>query len=390
MPNGANDVSPEAATLSILPVRTKADFKLFFDVTRQVYRDDPNFVQPLFVERMDHLNPKKNPAFDSMEVAYWVVLRGLVPVGRISGQINRLHRERYGDSAGHFGFFEAIDDAEVIELLLTTVEIWSRERGAKVLQGPFSLSINDESGLLIDGFETPPQMMMPHGRPYYRGRLEALGFDKAKDLIAYDIDVTQPWPGQAQKLVDRMDKFKGLRFRSLEWGRFEEEVGTICRIFNDAWSNNWNFIPLGDAEAIYLAKSIKPIVDADCFAIGELNGEPVAMAVTLPNLNEAIADLDGRLLPLGWAKLLYRLKIAGVKSWRMPLMGIKRSLQGSLKGAALTLGVIDRIKTYHTKNGVERGELSWILEDNDAIKSVIETVGGVPYKTYRVFERAIA
>lgn len=400
MPSGVSGVPPDqpiqtdaVATdprpLSILPVRARADFDLFFDATRQIYRDDPNFVQPLTLERLDHLNPKKNPAFRQMEVGYWVVMRALDPVGRISCQINQAHLDRYQDATAHFGFFEAVDDPEVIELLLSTVEIWARERGMERLQGPFTLSINDESGLLIDGFDRPPNMMMPHGRPYYATRLVEHGYSKAKDLIAYNFVVDAPWPKEAQRLIDRTERMKGMHFRPLDMGRYDEEIATVCDIFNDAWSDNWNFIPFGEAEAQFLGKSIRPIVNANCFALAELDGEPVAMTVTLPNLNEAIADLNGKVMPLGWAKLLWRLKVKGVKSWRMPLMGLRKRLQGTVKGAALTLGVIDQIKRYHQKQGVLTGELSWILEDNEAVKAIIDAVGGEPYKTYRVFERQI-
>lgn len=362
---------------------------MFFDVTRRVYVDDPNYVQPLTLERQDHLNAKKNPALGQMEVAYWVVLRGLTPVGRISCQINQAHLAHHQDQTAQFGFFEAIDDTDVIELLVSTAEIWARERGMSRLQGPFTLSINDESGLLVSGFDTPPNMMMPHGRPYYDIRLGQLGYAKAKDLLAYDFEVNAPWPPEAQRLVDRTGRMRGVSFRSLDMKNYQAEINAICDVFNDAWSENWNFIPFGEAEAAYLAKSIHPIINKDCFAIGELDGEAVAMAVTLPNLNEAIRDLDGRLMPLGWAKLFWRLKVSGVKSWRMPLMGLRRRLQGTLKGAALTLGVIDRIKHYHQSQGVERGELSWILEDNAAVKSVIDAVGGQAYKTYRIYERQL-
>ncbi|MCB2055244.1 MAG: dATP pyrophosphohydrolase [Geminicoccaceae bacterium] len=380
---------PEDLPLAIVQVRSKNEFRAFFGMTRVVYADDPHFVQPLTFERLEHVDPKKNPALAGMEVGYWIVYRGPTVVGRISAQINRAHLARYDDATAQFGFFEATDDAEVVRLLFDTVEIWARQRGMRRIQGPFSLSINDESGLLVEGFDTPPSMMMPHGRPYYVHRLEALNYRKAVDLIAYDFDVRAAWPAKAERLITRVGRMAEIRVRPLDMSRYADEIATIVDIFNDAWSANWNFIPFGDEEAAHLARSIKPLVEAECFAIGELDGRPSAMVVTLPNLNEAIADLDGRLLPLGWAKLLWRLKVAGTRSWRMPLMGVRRELQGTLKGAALTLGVIDAVKTFHASRGVERGELSWILENNAAIRDVIETVGGVPYKTYRVFEKEI-
>jgi len=389
-PTAASTVPPDPRPLAIQPVRIKDDKKRFLDVTRQVYADDPAFVQPVTLERLDHLDPAKNPALRQMEVAYWVAYRGPRPAGRISCQINHQHLQRHHDRTAQFGFFEAIDDPELIGLLLDTAEIWARQRGMGRLQGPFTLSINDESGLLIDGFERRPNMMMPHGRPYYAQRLQDAGYRKAKDLIAYDFDVAAAWPAAAQRLIDRVGRLRGVAMRLIDMKRYDEEIALICDIFNDAWRDNWNFIPIAGEEAAYLAKSLRPVVDANCFVIGEIDGEPAAMCVGIPNLNDAIFDLDGRLLPFGWAKLLWRLKVKGVASWRMPLMGVRKRFQGTLKGAALTLGVIDKIKTYHAGKGVKSAELSWILEDNRAMRDIIETVGGRAYKTYRVFERDIA
>ena len=381
---------PENGPLAIAVVRDRRDKRAFIEMTRELYAGDPNFVQPLTFERLDHLDPAKNPALAQMEVGYWMVYRGPRIVGRISAQVNRAHLDRHGDATGQFGFFESIDDPEIVELLMDTVEIWARERGMRCIQGPFTLSINEESGLLIDGFEEPPCMMMPYGKPYYAERLEALGYRKAKDLIAYDFDVAAPWPHEAVRLMERVKHLKGLNVRPLNMSRYQEEIALICEIFNDAWAANWNFIPFGAEEAQHMAKSIKPLVNAETFAIAEIENRPVAMAVTLPDINLAIGDLGGRLLPFGWLKLLWRLKVSGVKRWRMPLMGVRRELQGTLKGAAAALGVIDAIRSYHGPRGVERGELSWLLEDNDGIRQLVETIGGIPYKTYRIYERDLA
>jgi hypothetical protein len=230
---------------------------------------------------------------------------------------------------------------------------------------------------------------MGHDRPYARGHLGALGYAKAKDLIAYEVDLTAPWPPAAERLLNRLKATPGMRIRPLDMRRYQEEIATICGIFNDAWADNWGFIPFGEDEARYMAKSIRPLVDAESFAIGELDGEPVAMTVTLPNLNEAIAGLDGHVLPFGWARLLWRLKVRGLKTGRMPLMGIVKRLQATRKGAALALGVIEAVKIHRARQGYERGELSWVLEDNRRVQDVILTSGAVPYKRYRIFEKAL-
>ena len=376
--------------LSILPVHTKADLRRFLGVTREVYKLDPLWVQPLTFERLDHLNPKKNPFLRGIEIAYWTVARGTTPIGRISAQINRAHIERYGDETGHFGFFECLDDPVAARLLLETAEIWLRERGMVRVMGPFSPSINDELGLLVEGYHRPPAMMMPHGRPYYDRLLQGLGYAKAKDLIAYEVDVQAPLPPHAARMVERLRAVDGLVVRHLDMRRYQDEIATIVDIFNDAWSDNWGFISFGSDEARYLAHAIRPLVKSENFAIAELHGEPVAMTVTLPDLNEAIEGLDGRILPFGWLTLLRRLKIGGVERARMPLMGVRRRFHHARLGAALALGVIDKVKTAGAARGVTRTELSWILEDNHAMRRMIESMGGVADKTYRLYAKTIA
>ncbi|HEX6010406.1 MAG TPA: hypothetical protein VFY87_01105 [Geminicoccaceae bacterium] len=376
--------------LRLEPVAGRAGLRTFVELTRTVFAGDPCWVQPLTFERLDHLDQRKNPFLHAINVRYWVAWRGDKPVGRISAQVNQRHLGRHADATGHFGFLDAVDEPEVFAALLAAAEDWLRERGMRRITGPFNLSINDECGLLVDGFDRPPNMMMGHAKPCYRERVEAQGYAKAKDLLAYDFDVAAPWPEPAQRLLTRLEDVRGVRVRALDMRRYREEISTICRIFNDAWADNWGFIPFGEAEAAYLAKSIRPLVDAGSFAVGEVDGEPVAMTVTLPNLNEAIAGLDGRLFPLGWLKLLWRLKVQGLKTGRMPLMGVVKRLQHTPKGAALALGVIDAVKGHHQRRGYRRAELSWVLEDNSAVKTVIEAVGGVPYKRYRIYEKALA
>ena len=375
--------------ISLEAIADKPGLRRFIALTRDLYAGDPSWVQPLTFERLDHLDQAKNPFMRAIEVRYWLARRDGIPVGRISAQVNRRHLERHRDATGHFGFLEAVDDPEVFAALMDTAEAWLRERGMARIAGPFNLSINDESGLLVEGFDTPPSMMMGHALPYYGQRLEALGYAKAKDLIAYDVDATVPWPEATQRLIARVERMPGLRIRPLDMRRYRDEIRTIVRIFNDAWADNWGFIPFGEDEAAYLAKSIRPLVDADSFAIGELDGEPVGMTVTLPNLNEAIAGLDGRLLPFGWFRLLWRLKVKGLRSGRMPLMGIAKRLQGTTKGAAIALGMIERIRRHYDKLGYRHGELSWILEDNRSVQAVIEAIAAVPYKRYRVYEKAL-
>lgn len=377
------------AALSVEQVVGPAALRAFLEMPAPLYRDDPNWIPPLIFERRMHLDPRKNPFFSQAEVAYWLVRRDGRPAGRISAQVNRAHLDRYRDATGHFGFLEAEDDPEVFGLLLSTAEAWLRHRGMTRILGPFTLSINDESGLLVDGFERPPYLMMNHAPPYYAARLEAQGYRKAKDLIAYLCAADVELPRAARALLAKAEQDRSLRVRNIDMGRFREEIATVVEIFNDAWSENWGFLPFSKEEVGHMAENLKPILSPGAVAIAEVDGEPAAMAVTLPNVNEAIRDLGGRLLPFGWLKLLWRLKVRGTSTVRMPLMGVRRRFHGTPIGGVLGLMVIESVREYHRKRGVTEGELSWILEDNTPTRHLIETLGGRAYKTYRIYEKAL-
>ena len=375
------------AALHVEKVHDRRALVRFLEMPKALYADDPNWVAPLLFERLHHLDPRKNPFFDHAEAAFWVACRDGRPVGRISAQVDQAHLKLHDAATGHFGFLEAEDAPDVFHVLLATAEAWLRDRNLSRAVGPFTLSINDESGLLVEGFETPPYLMMGHARPYYAGRLEQQGYTKAKDLIAYAYDLSAEPPATIRAFVDKAKAEHNLRFRPMDMSRYAAELAMIVDIFNDAWAGNWGFLPFSEPEMRYLAKNLKPLVRADDIAIAEIDGEPVAMAVSLPNVNEAIHDLGGRLLPFGWAKLLWRLKVRGTKSARLALMGVRRPHQGTPLTAALMLGMIDRIRVSHLARGTERGELSWILEDNRPTRRLIEKFGGRAYKTYRIYEK---
>jgi hypothetical protein len=308
-------------------------------------------------------------------------------VGRISAQIDELHIQRYQDATGFFGMLEAEDDAETFQALTETAERWLHGNGMRRILGPFNLSINQESGLLVEGFETPPSIMMGHARPYYGSRIEEQGYQKEKDLLAYIVQIGFALPPSAQKLMTRTTR--DLRVRPLRKSHFSEDLEILRDLYEDAWSQNWGFVPFTRAEFKQLGTEIKLLAGEEFVQIAEINGKAAAMIVVVPNINEAIRDLNGRLFPFGWLKLLWRLKVAHPKSARVPLMGVRRSYQDSLLGPALAFMVIDAVHAPAAKLGIREVEMSWILEDNLGMRNIIESIGGTVYKRYRIYGKEL-
>ena len=375
-------------SLIVRPVAGPKDTAAFLAVPFPLYAGDKNWVAPLYLERREHLDPTKNPYFRHADVQLFLAERDGKPVGRISAQMDRLRLEHHRDAAGQFGFLEAPDDASVFAALLEAAARWLAARGMRRMQGPFSFSINDETGLLIAGFDRPPSMMMGHAQPYYARHLDAQGFAKAMDVIAYDYDSRQALPRAMAAMVDKA-KASGLQIRPFSKRHLDRDLAVVIDVFNDAWSENWGFTPMTAEEITALGKNLKLLVNDEYIAIAEIDGTPAAMAVSLPDINGWIAGLDGKLLPFGWAKVLRHL-FRPPEAVRIPLMGVKRKYHGTPLGAALALGVIDAIRAYHAGRGTYRAELSWILEDNWPMRRMIEGLGGVAYKTYRVYEKAVA
>ena len=374
-------------TIEILPVQGRARLNRFIRLPERLHRHDPHYVAPLHLERLDALTPK-NPFFGHADVQFWIVRKDGRDVGRISAQIDYRALAVHADATGQFGLIAAEDDPAVFQALIATAEDWLRSRGMGRIQGPFNLSINEEMGLLVDGFDTPPMLLMGHDRPYVSRRLEALGFRKEKDVYAYLYDITVDLPAGARRLVDRSLP-KEFRVRRLDLKRYNDEVRTVTEIFNDAWRNNWGFVPLSEIEIDHLAKSLKPLLDPRLVSVVEHNGDPVGFLVCLPNLNEAIRDLGGRLLPFGWAKLLWRLKVSGVKTARAVLMGVKRSASEGVIGKLLPFLLIDAVRKEAAHMGFTHVELSWILEDNMPMRHINERLGAIAYKTYRIYEKPL-
>ena len=382
------DDSSQPACLEVIarPVTSMHDIGVFIDVPWRIYVDDPMWVPPLRLERRFHFS-RFNPFFKHGEWQAWIAYRNNQPVGRISAQIDQVHRQRYGPETGHFGLFECIDDVEVAAVLMRAAEEWLTARHTRHVTGPFNLSINQECGVLVDGFDTPPMVMMPHSRRWYGRLLEEQGYRPVKDLLAYWVEVDFKVPRLMSALIAKFSD--QVRLRPLRRDKFSEEMEILRDIFNDAWSENWGFVPVTKAEFAELGTSLRLLVPDDCIQIAEVDGVPSAFMVALPNLNEIFAELDGSLFPFGWVKLS-RIKSKGaVRTGRIPLMGVRKQFHNTPLGMALAFMVIDAPKKLARAVGVQAVELSWILEDNKPMRAVLDSLGCREYKRYRIYGKTL-
>jgi len=374
-----------APAFRIQPVTDAAGMEQFIRLPYRLHQGDPNWIPPLLLERKESLSPKLNPFFDHADVRFFLAWQGDRLVGRVSAQVDRSALELHRNGTGNFGLLAAENDPALVRALLGAAEEWLKGQGISHIVGPFNLSINEETGMLVAGHDTPPMLMMGHDHAYLPGLVEQAGYVKAKDTFAYLYDIQKDMPRSVRALIDRPLP-AGLSVRMLDMKRYDADLRAITSVFNGAWAGNWGFVPLNEAEIAHMAKSLKPIINPRLVWIAELNGEPVAFGVCLPNLNEAIADLGGKLLPFGWAKLLWRLKVTGVKTARVPLMGVKRGLATGL-APVLPFLIIDGMRREALKLGYRQIELSWILEDNMPMRRIIEALGTSRYKTYRLFAK---
>ncbi len=377
------------SSLTVRPVQSAADRKAFVELAFSLNRNDPNWVPPLKTEVQGLINPRSNPWFEHAEAAFFLAEQNGKPVGRISAQVDRLVLEHMGAGIGQWGMLEAADE-EIATALLRQAENWLRERGMTRSMGPFSLSIWDEPGLLVKGHDHPPTVMMGHNGAAYEGWVEAVGYRGIKDLATYDLDIRPEFPPLVQRIVASGERNQSIRIREVDKSRFDEEAALLLGILNDAWGENWGFIPLTEAEIAYAGKKLKPIVYEDLIRVAEVNGEPVAFMIVLPDLNEFIADLDGRLFPFGWAKLLWRLRKPKVRTVRVPLMGVVKRLQATRLASQLAFMMIEYIRRSAVANyGASRGEIGWILEDNGPMISIAEILETRINRIYRIYEKAL-
>lgn len=369
----------------IRPVKSRRDLRRFVQFPYDFYRGNPFWVPPLRMDQFEVLNPRKNPFFEHGRMQLFLAFGadGKV-IGRIAAIINGMHLKTHNDEAGFFGFFETQERFETGAALLDAAAAWLQEQGMHTMRGPVNPSLNDPSGLLVDGFDRVPAIMMTYNPPYYENYLERWGLVRVMTMWAYYIH-------RKHVAIDRMRRGAaviyrrnpGLSVRTLDMSRFGEEVATIREIYNDAWSDNWGFVPITDNEFAHLAKAMKSIVDPRiCFFV-ELNNEPVGFTICLPDINPALQRLpNGRLLPFGLAKLLILTKYAGVRDVRMPLMGVRKAYHGRALDVLPVLETMERATGY----GYQSSETSWVLDNNHVLKNLLSSINAVVDKEYAILE----
>ena len=380
--------------LVITPVSGKADLKAFVDLPWTIYAHDPAWVPPLKDEVYGLITPGKNPFFEHADVQLFLARRGAEVVGRISAHIDRLAlaqppEQGMGPGTGNFGLFEA-KDAATAAALIATAEDWLRGKGMTRVVGPISLSIWEEPGLLIEGHDHPPTVMMGHNSAAYQPWIEGAGYAPVKQLKTYDLDITKDFPPLIQRIVQSGEKNPRITIRKVDKSKFDAEAAIILGILNEAWGNNWGFVPITDTEVAFTGKKLKPIVFEDLIMVAELDGEPVAFMMTLPDLNEPLKGMNGTLFPFNWAKLLWWLRKPQVRTMRVPLMGVVQRLQSSRMASQLAFMMIEYIRRVAiVKYGATRGEIGWVLDDNQGMNAIADAIESKVNKVYQIYEKAL-
>ena len=378
----------------IRPVLNKTDKKAFIDLPFRLYANDPNWVPPLKDEVYGLITPGKNPWFEHGEAEFFLAERSGKVVGRISAHIDHLAlaqppEQGMGPGCGNWGLFEAEDEAVAVALLARADDAL-RAKGMTRSMGPISLAMWDEPGLLVEGFDHPPVVMMGFNKASYEGWIKASGFVGVQDLLTYDLPIGGSLPELTNRIVAMGERSDRIKIRRVDKSRFDEEAALLLSILNDAWSDNWGFVPFTDAEIAYAGKKLKPIVYEDLIRVAEVDGEPVAFMMTIPDLNERLKDFGGKLWPFNWAKLLWWLRKPKVTTMRVPLMGVVKKLQSTRMASQLALMLVEYIRRDAVGNyGATRGDFGWVLASNGPMRSVGEAVGGTVNKIYRIYEKAL-
>jgi GNAT superfamily N-acetyltransferase len=374
------------AAVTVELVEVASDKRAFLRLPERLYTNDPNWVCPLRIDRRDFFNPKKNPFFDAADVALFLVQHDGRNVGRVSAHIYHAHNKVHNERTGFFGFFECEEDFEIARALWDAAGGWLKERGMERMRGPANFTTNHEVGFLADGFDTPPMVMMTHTHPYYIDFAERYGFAKAMDLYAYFTQESDRIPERVERLVQRIRTRSGATIRALDMSRFDDEVRAVRSIYEKAWAPNWGFVPMTKAEFAHMAKEMKLILDPRVVLLAEVEGEIVGFSLALPDINQALIHLNGRLLPFGLLKLLWMTKVRrSIDQLRVLVMGVLPDYQK--RG-------IDHLLHYETRQrglaaGYRAAETSWVLETNTMMNAVADTLGHSRYKTYRMYDKPL-
>ncbi len=381
--------------VSIHPVKDKADKREFVELAFRLNRGDPAWVPPLKNEAFDLLTPGKNPWFEHGKAQLFLARRDGRTVGRISAHVDFLALEQpasqgMGPGTGNWGLLEA-EDAEVAHALIVSVEDWLRGQGMNRALGPLSISIWDEPGLLVEGFETPPTIMLGHNSPLYQAWIEAEGYRPVKKLFNYAVDIVDGFPPLVNRIVAAGGKNDRIRIRRVDKRKFDAEARLIMGILNDAWSDNWGFVPLTDSEIAYVGKKLKDIVFEDLIRVAEVDGEAVAFMIVLPNINELLIGMDGSLFPFNWARLLWWLRKPKSKRLRVPLMGVVKKLQNSRMASTLAFMMIEYIRRDGVANyGAEQGDIGWVLDDNQGMNAVADAINATVNRVYQLYDKPLS
>lgn len=380
--------------ITIHPVRDKAEKREFVELAYRLNRGDPAWVPPLKGEVYGLLTPGKNPWFEHGKAQLFLARRGGRTVGRISAHIDFLALEQpaaqgMGPGTGNWGLLEA-EDGETAHALIVAAEDWLRGQGMNRALGPLSISIWDEPGLLIEGFDTPPTIMLGHNSPLYRDWIEAEGYRPVKKLYNYAVEIVDGFPPIVNRIVAAGEKNARIRIRRVDKSKFDAEAKLIMGILNDAWSDNWGFVPLTDSEIAYVGKKLKDIVFEDLIRVAEVDGEPVAFMIVLPNINEKLIEMDGSLLPFNWAKLLWWLRKPKSRTLRVPLMGVVKNLQNSRMASMLAFMMIEFIRRDAVRDyGAQYGDIGWVLDDNQGMNAVAEAIDATVNRVYQIYDKPL-
>lgn len=376
------------------PVVDGAGRKAFLNVGYALNRDDPHWVPPLRAEAAEVIDPKKNPFFDHAEVQLFIARRDGKPVGRISAHFDKLAHsmppeQGMGPGTGNWGLMDAEDEA-VAQALILRAEAWLREKGMTRILAPISLSIWEEPGLLTLGHDHSPTVMMGHHPAKYQSWVEALGYTPAKVLRTFDLDVTQDFPKLIQRIISSGEKNDRIKVRRVDKSKFDEEAAIILEILNDAWSGNWGFVPITDREVAHTGKKLRPLVREDLIMIAEYDGEPVAFMMTLPDVNQPIKAVGGKMFPFGWFKLLNWIRKPKNADMRVPLMGVRKHLQSSRLASQLAFMMIEYIRRAAVEDyNAKRGEIGWILDDNQGMNAIAEAIDADVNREYTIYSKPL-